>query len=89
MTEPIDVTEYARKRGGAEEPAERKEGKTPGVPSNPVYARVGETVLLAVREKVRRGVRPEDIIREVVTEHGVRLNLAELHLLLASRRVPE
>jgi hypothetical protein len=60
-----------------------------GQPSNDVYARVGDTVLRAAREGVRGGMRPEDIIREIVTEHHVRLSLGELRLLLASRRIGE
>jgi hypothetical protein len=58
-----------------------------GQPSNDVYARVGDTVLRAAREGVRGGMRPEDIIREIVTEHHVRLSLGEFRLLLASRRI--
>jgi hypothetical protein len=58
-----------------------------GRPSNAVYARVGDIVLRAAREGVRGGMRPDDIIREIVTEHNVRLNLGELRLLLASRRI--
>jgi hypothetical protein len=60
-----------------------------GRPSNEVYARVGDTVLHAAREGVRGGMRPEDIIREIVAEHHVRLNLGEFRLLLASRRIRE
>jgi hypothetical protein len=58
------------------------------VPSNPVYARVGDTVFRAAQSGVRRGLRPEDIIREIVEEHQTRLTLGELRLLLASRRLP-
>ena len=58
------------------------------VPSNAVYARVGDGVLRAAQDGVRHGMRPEDIIREIVTTYGVRLNLGELRLLLASRRLP-
>jgi hypothetical protein len=60
-----------------------------GRPSNDVYARVGDTVLRAAREGVRAGIRPDDIIRAIVTEHNVRLNLGDLRLLLASRRIRE
>jgi hypothetical protein len=73
--------------------AERIDGadkpRNVGTPSNEVYARVGDTVLRAAREGVRGGMRPDDIIREIVTEHNVRLNLGELRLLLASRRIRE
>jgi hypothetical protein len=58
-----------------------------GRPSNEVYARVGDTVLRAAREGVRGGMRPEDIIREIVSDHHIRLNLSEFRLLLASRRI--
>jgi hypothetical protein len=67
----------------------RDEVKDIGQPSNPVYARVGDTVLRAAREGVRGGMRPDDIIRSIVTEHNVRLNLGDLRLLLASRRIRE
>lgn len=60
-----------------------------GRPSNDVYARVGDIVLRAAREGVRGGMRPDDIIRQIVTEHNVRLNLGDLRLLLASRRIPD
>jgi len=58
-------------------------------PSNEVYARVGDTVLRAAREGVRSGMRPEDILREIVSDHHIHLNLSEFRLLLASRRVPD
>jgi len=60
-----------------------------GRPSNDVYARVGDAVLRAAREGVRGGMRPDDIIRAIVTEHNVRLNIGDLRLLLASRRIRE
>jgi hypothetical protein len=60
-----------------------------GVPSNPVYERVGDAVKLAAHGYVQRGLNPHDIIRELATEHGVHLNVGELRLLLAARRVPE
>ena len=37
----------------------------PFAPSNRVHARVGDSVLDAARDGLRRGLRPEDIIREV------------------------
>jgi hypothetical protein len=49
---------------------------------------VGDTVFRAAQSGVRRGLRPEDIIREIVEEHQTRLTLGELRLLLASRRLP-
>lgn len=60
-----------------------------GVPSNAVYERVGEDVKLAAHAGVRRGLTPQDIIREIAAEHHVHLNVGELRLLLAARRVPE
>jgi hypothetical protein len=58
-----------------------------GVPSNAVYARVGDEIKLAAHEGVRRGLTPQEIIREIATEHKVHLNVGELRLLLAARRV--
>ncbi|MBV9281312.1 MAG: hypothetical protein JOZ41_14625 [Chloroflexi bacterium] len=67
-----------------------KEPREPkGQPSNPVYARVGDTIKLAAHDGVRRGLTPQDIIREIAAEHHVHLNVAELRLLLAGRRLPE
>jgi hypothetical protein len=60
-----------------------------GVPSNAVYARVGDEVKLAAHDGVRRHLPPEEIIREIAAQHGVRLRLDELRLLLAARRLPE
>jgi hypothetical protein len=59
----------------------------PGEPSNQVYERVGDTIKLAAHEGVHRGLTPQDIIREIAAEHGVHLNVGELRLLLAARRV--
>jgi hypothetical protein len=33
-------------------------------------------------------MKPEDIIRQIVLDHNVRLSLGEFRLLLAARRVP-
>lgn len=89
MTEPVD---FASQIENHEENAEgrtlEKRPATPGVPSNEVYARVGDTVLRAAQDGVRSGMKPEDIIRQIVTEHNVRLSLGEFRLLLAARRVP-
>ena len=60
-----------------------------GTPSNAVYARVGEEVKLAAHQGVRRGLTPQEIIREIAAEHSVHLNVGELRLLLAARRLPE
>lgn len=87
MSDPIDITTRERASSGETTPAPREEPA--GVPSNPVYARVGDQVLRAAQEKVRRGLPPQDIVREIVTEYDVRLNVGELRLLLASRRIPE
>lgn len=60
-----------------------------GRPSNHVYERVGEEVKLAAHAGVRRGMTPQDIIREIAVEHDVHLNVPELRLLLAARRVTD
>lgn len=65
------------------------EDKSRGKPSNAVYERVGEEVKLAAHAGVRRGMTPQDIIREIAIEHDVHLNVSELRLLLAARRVSE
>jgi hypothetical protein len=70
-----------------EEAPEKDQSK--GVPSNAVYARVGDKIKLAAHEGVQRGLTPQEIIREIATEHQVHLNLGELRLLLAGRRVSE
>lgn len=67
---------------------EAKERVQPFEPSNPVHARVGNLVLYAARDGIRRGLKPEAIIREIVAEHHVHINLSELRLLLASRQRP-
>ena len=84
MTEPIDFAERSRTKDESEDDIAKPES---GNPSNEVYARVGDAVLLAARDGVRRGLTPQDIIREIVATHNVRLNVGELRLLLASRRV--
>ncbi|MGH2441695.1 MAG: hypothetical protein ACRDFX_00845 [Chloroflexota bacterium] len=63
--------------------------KSPGIPSNDVYSRVGDDIKQVAHLGVRRGMTAQDIIREIASEHGVHLNVGELRLLLASRRVPE
>lgn len=84
MTEPIDFA--ARTQPGEGQKGEPG-AQDPGSPSNEVYARVGDAVLLAARDGVRRGLTPQDIIREIQVAHKVHLNVGELRLLLASRRV--
>ncbi|GAC1456616.1 MAG: hypothetical protein PVSMB10_14510 [Pseudarthrobacter sp.] len=83
MGDSLDSTAQREQEAIADEGAEVRHRAEP---SNTVHARVGDTVLLAARDGVRRGLKPEDIIREIVTRHDVRLNLGELRLLLASRR---
>ncbi|HZU13458.1 MAG TPA: hypothetical protein VFB58_11510 [Chloroflexota bacterium] len=65
------------------------EERSRGVPSNPVYERVGEDVKLTAHAGVRRGLTPQDIIRQIAEEHHVHLNVGELRLLLAGRRVED
>jgi hypothetical protein len=89
MTEPVDfASEIGNSEGNTEGRAEERRPATPGEPSNEVYARVGDTVLRAAQDGVRSGKKPEDIIRQIVTEHKVRLTLGEFRLLLAARRIP-
>jgi hypothetical protein len=84
MTEPIDFAQRSQQRDA---PEGKSSAEEPGIPSNEVYARVGDAVLLAARDGVRRGLTPQDIIREILITHKVHLNVGELRLLLASRRV--
>lgn len=84
MTESTDVEERGtQQRPDGEELTPRPQ------PSNPVHARVGDTVLRTARSGVRRGLRPQEIIREIAVEHDVLVNLGELRLLLAARHRPE
>lgn len=71
------------------EKAKEETQESRGVPSNAVYARVGDEVKLTAHEGVRRGLTPQDIIKEIAAQHGVHLNVGDLRLLLAARRVPE
>lgn len=89
MTEPVDfASDIENGEGSRQATGDDKRQQATGEPSNEVYARVGDRVLRAAQEGVRSGMRPEDIIRKIVTEHNVRLNVGELRLLLAARRVP-
>lgn len=90
MTEPIDFAARARDQEVAVDDREAGERqRRAGVPSNEVYARVGDAVLHAAQSGVRRGLQPQDIIREIIAEYNVRLTVGELRLLLAARRIPE
>lgn len=64
-----------------------KRRKPHGTPSNAVYDRVGDDIKVAAHQGVRRGLTPQDIIREIASEYGVHLNVGELRLLLAARRL--
>jgi hypothetical protein len=44
--------------------------------------------LRAARDGVQRNLTAKDILREIREEHHIQLSVGELHLLLASRRVP-
>jgi hypothetical protein len=89
MTEPVDfASQIGNSEEGAEGRSEERRPATQGEPSNEVYARVGDTVLRAAQDGVRSGMKPEDIIRQIVIEHNVRLSLGEFRLLLAARRIP-
>lgn len=85
MTEPIKFPVSAA--DDVPDADEHRDDATvrPDAPSNAVYARVGDVVLYAARNGIRRGLRPEDIIREIRAEYHVHLNVGELRLLLASR----
>jgi hypothetical protein len=78
-------------KGGTEQEGgtEVREKKPLGPPSNDVYSRVGDEIRAAAHRGVQRGLTPQDIIREIAGEHGVHLNVGELRLLLASRRLPQ
>jgi hypothetical protein len=89
MTEPVDFASQIEKGEENDEGrVEERRPTSPGEPSNEVYARVGDIVLRAAQDGVRSGMKPEDIIRQIITEHNVRLSLGEFRLLLAARRVP-
>jgi hypothetical protein len=88
------MTELIELRPGSQQMQERDQESaapvqrpTSGIPSNEVYARVGDAVLFSAQDGVRRGLPVQDIIREIHDAHGVRLNIGELRLLLASRRI--
>ncbi|GAC1474476.1 MAG: hypothetical protein PVSMB7_29540 [Chloroflexota bacterium] len=81
MTDATDVLDVKSHRDSPDE----QELTQADAPSNEVHARVGDVVLRAARNGVRHGMRPEEIIRQIVADHNVRLNVGELRLLLASR----
>lgn len=85
MVEPIDFPAPSEMREAKDSVTDQE--KPASTPSNEVYARVGDTILLAARDGVRRGMTPQDIIREISRDHNVHLNVGELRLLLASRRI--
>lgn len=66
-----------------------EEPKPKGAPSNAVYARVGDEIKLAAHEGVRKGLTPKEIIQDIATTHHVHLNVGELRMLLAARRIAE
>ncbi len=89
MTDPVNFAhEIEQTDDNPREASNERRPANVGVPSNEVYARVGDPVLRAAQDGVRSGMKPEDIIRQIITEHNVRLSLGELRLLLAARRVP-
>lgn len=88
MADPIDLTQYAQDKDEIARDEPSVPERPQGVPSNEVYARVGDRVLRTAQDGVRRGLTPQDIIREIIAQHDVRLNVGELRLLLASRRIP-
>ena len=86
MSEPIDFAARTGQTDAAEHQDNKGAAQTPREPSNAVYARVGDLVLHSAIDGVRRGVQPEDIIREIRAKHSVHLTVGELRLLLATRR---
>jgi hypothetical protein len=90
MTSPIDTNSPTQspERDSADQADEPRQPRL-GIPSNDVYARVGDVVLLAAKDGVRRRLTPQNITREIMENHSVRLNVSELRILLASRRLPE
>ncbi len=90
MTDLIHVDPSPQLIEGASNDEEASPQRRPvGIPSNEVYARVGDAVLRAAQDGVRRALTPQDIIREIVASHSVHLSVGELRLLLASRRLPQ
>lgn len=89
MTEPIKFPVSAPDDGADADEHRDDATARPTAPSDSVHARVGDLVLGAARNGIRRGLRPDDLIREIMADHHVHLNLGELRLLLASRRLPQ
>jgi hypothetical protein len=90
MNDQVDLSQRMRDHDAQLDTLEPETPTKPaGKPSNPVYARVGDGILRAARDGVRRNLPPQDIVREIATEYGVHLNVGELRLLLAARRIPE
>jgi hypothetical protein len=88
MTDPIEFRPRSQQTEDRDpEPADTVEPTPVGLPSTAVYARVGDAVLRTAQDGVRRHLPAQDIIREIRDAHGVRLNVGELRLLLASRRI--
>ena len=88
MTEPIEFRPRSQQSEEQDPELAAPVKQTPvGLPSNEVYARVGDMVLHTAHDGVRRHLPVEEIIREIREAHGVRLNVGELRLLLASRRI--
>ena len=89
MTDLIHIDPRPQSIEGVSNGEEATPQRAPvGIPSNAVYARAGDAVLQTAQHGVRRGVPPQDIIREILADHGVNLNLGDFRRLLASRCVP-
>jgi len=87
MPDPIDFVPRGSNPGHEDRGDHEPPAVTRGVPSNEVYARVGDEVLRVAQEGIRRGDRPEDVIRDIHAGFNVHLTRGELRLLLASRRI--
>lgn len=85
VSEPTDGAAQVVDSTAPDEQTEAQSSPFADDPPNAVHARVGDDVLLAVRARVRQGMQPEQIIREMRAEHNVRMNVGELRLLLAAR----
>ena len=86
---PVNTEDTSAADAGPTSAKPKQDAPPRGVPSNDVYARVGDAVKLTAHEGVRRHRTAQEIIQNIVNEHRLHLNVGELRLLLAARRIPE